>query len=144
MNNKGIVKAFLIFSRVNLVIPISLVDENMSRAQKRDAVIEQKFHFRTNVWDAGTEPNLIEMSVDQIMNGDEDLRFPGLLGLVKNFVAQSEVDASTKSMLDKCKEDCTVCKRHCISILCFGTDFYFIVPRLGVKVLFYPLYFFYC
>jgi glutamate--cysteine ligase catalytic subunit len=33
----------------NLLMPISKVDENMKRAQKKDAVTEQKFHFRTNI-----------------------------------------------------------------------------------------------
>ncbi|KAF8513160.1 glutamate-cysteine ligase-domain-containing protein [Hysterangium stoloniferum] len=34
---------------LNFYIPISKVDENMNRAQKRDAVREQKFYFRKNV-----------------------------------------------------------------------------------------------
>lgn len=35
---------------VNLYVPISKVDENMSRAQKRDAVKEGRFWFRKHVW----------------------------------------------------------------------------------------------
>ena len=31
---------------LNLTVPISLVEENMKRAEKRDAVKQQKFHFR--------------------------------------------------------------------------------------------------
>ena len=31
---------------LNLTVPISLVEENMKRAEKRDAVHSQKFHFR--------------------------------------------------------------------------------------------------
>ena len=38
----------LVFSyKWNLLMPISLVDENMKRAQKRDAVINQKFYWRS-------------------------------------------------------------------------------------------------
>ena len=34
---------------LNLLIPMSKVEENMKRAVKRDAVIEQKFYFRKNL-----------------------------------------------------------------------------------------------
>ena len=32
----------------NLLMPISLVDENMRRAQRRDAVLNQKFYWRSD------------------------------------------------------------------------------------------------
>merc|ERR1719495_734139 len=35
--------------KYNLLIPISYVDINMDRAQKRDAILEQKFYFRKNI-----------------------------------------------------------------------------------------------
>ncbi|KDQ08172.1 hypothetical protein BOTBODRAFT_118965 [Botryobasidium botryosum FD-172 SS1] len=41
---------------VNFYIPISLVDENMERAQKRSAVTEEKFWFRKDVFSASTPP----------------------------------------------------------------------------------------
>jgi glutamate--cysteine ligase catalytic subunit len=34
---------------LNLLIPISNVDENMQSAQQRDAIRHQKFHFRKNL-----------------------------------------------------------------------------------------------
>ena len=33
----------------NLLVPISKVDENMKRSQKMDAILNQKFYFRTNI-----------------------------------------------------------------------------------------------
>lgn len=42
-------RAILSFN-VNFYIPISKVDENMKRAQRRDAVHEQKFYFRRKVF----------------------------------------------------------------------------------------------
>ncbi|KZT29013.1 glutamate-cysteine ligase catalytic subunit [Neolentinus lepideus HHB14362 ss-1] len=42
-------RAILHFS-LNLYVPISRVDENMQRAQKRDAVHSQHFYFRKNVF----------------------------------------------------------------------------------------------
>ncbi|KAK7692337.1 hypothetical protein QCA50_003962 [Cerrena zonata] len=46
-------RAILKYS-MNLYIPISKVDENMARAQRRDAVHTQKFYFRKNVFAPGT------------------------------------------------------------------------------------------
>ena len=37
--------------KYNILIPISKVDENMKRAQKRDAIFNQKFYFRRNITD---------------------------------------------------------------------------------------------
>lgn len=39
----------LLSDRLSLVMPMSLVDENMRRAQQRDAVRNGRFHFRTNL-----------------------------------------------------------------------------------------------
>ncbi len=53
--NAAIVCFVVLLTRVilsygyNLLVPISKVDENMKRAQKRDAVTEEKFYFRTNI-----------------------------------------------------------------------------------------------
>ena len=33
---------------VNFIIPISMSDENMARAHKRNAILDQKFWFNTN------------------------------------------------------------------------------------------------
>ena len=37
--------------KYNILIPISKVDENMKRSQKRDAIINERFYFRTNITD---------------------------------------------------------------------------------------------
>lgn len=67
--------------QLNFLIPISRVDENMQRAQKRDAVLNQKFWFRKdlaaqNSSSSATSPSTtppedscIELSVDEIING---------------------------------------------------------------------------
>ncbi len=71
----------------NLLIPVSKVDENMRRAQLRDALRTQKFFFRTNITstcrDEHRPPKIEEMTVDQIINGDSALGYPGLLPLVR-------------------------------------------------------------
>lgn len=64
---------------LNFLIPISKVDENMQRAQKRDAVLNQKFWFRKDVASqnsgnnaaqiSASPDNCVEMTINEIING---------------------------------------------------------------------------
>jgi glutamate--cysteine ligase catalytic subunit len=98
----------------NFMIPMSYVHENMRRAQKKDAVLTQKFWFSANsarqlMSDADQSKtksvadrhhyhiperkdiDLVEMTLDEIMNGvasaggDGCEKFAGLLQLVRSF-----------------------------------------------------------
>lgn len=58
---------------LNLYIPIIKVDENMERANQRNAVVNQSFHFRKSIFSAATS-GLVEdeyhlMTINEIMNG---------------------------------------------------------------------------
>lgn len=66
--------------QLNFLIPISKVEENMQRAQKRDAVLNQKFWFRKDLAsqnstssDTCTAPvegqTYTEMTINEIING---------------------------------------------------------------------------
>ena len=66
--------------RLNFLIPISKVDENMQRAQERDAVLNQKFWFRKDLAaqnsgapsGASVETSgdtYTEMTISEIING---------------------------------------------------------------------------
>jgi len=132
---------------VNFYIPISKVDINMERAQRRSAVTGEKFWFRKGGYPARASPPLPtqaaagvsangnktdsfaeaalasakspqsagraagrsngtshedfeEMTVDEIINGKGD-GFPGLLGLVNEYVATLNVDDSEKQKIGK-------------------------------------------
>lgn len=82
--------------RLNMVIPISQVDENMQRAQKRDACTQGKFFFRTNIQDAQQDETaqVAEMSVNEIVNGSD--RFPGCIQLIKDYLSNLDVDVDTQ------------------------------------------------
>lgn len=88
-------RALLSF-KLNTLIPISKVDANLERAQKRDAVLNQKFFFRRNIHDSSvnTEPDIIEMSVNEIINGSD--RFPGCVHLIKDYLSNMDVDVDTQ------------------------------------------------
>lgn len=82
---------------VNFLMPISKVDENMNRAQRIDACLQEKFHFRLNIFDTDEECQLEEMSIDEIMNGSD--RFKGILIILGEYLnslrSENELDQAT-------------------------------------------------
>jgi glutamate--cysteine ligase catalytic subunit len=56
--------------KLNFYIPISKTDENFRRANLRNAAIEQKFFFRTNVFDSGL-PLIEELTIHEIFAGKQ-------------------------------------------------------------------------
>ncbi|CAK1599941.1 unnamed protein product [Parnassius mnemosyne] len=88
--------------RLNFVMPISKVDENMQRAQRRGACATQRFWWRRDVGapaDVATQAtdqhdNYAEMTVDEIVNGKEGV-FPGLIPLIESYLSGMDVDADT-------------------------------------------------
>ncbi|XP_070493239.1 glutamate--cysteine ligase [Chironomus tepperi] len=106
--NAAIVVFIVLLTRVilsfklNFLIPISKVDENMQKAQKRNACMEEKFWFRKNVNDnkndnCQTTKDECEdcelWSINEIINGKDD--FPGLIRLINQYLASMEVDTDT-------------------------------------------------
>jgi len=95
-------RAILSFSW-NLLMPLSLVDENMKRAQKRDAVLNEKFYWRRDIFTEckeNSDPDIVEMNVDQIINGIPGTDYQGLLGLVRQYLrGLDDVEANTMCTL---------------------------------------------
>lgn len=88
----------------NLLMPISKIDENMKRAQERDAVINQRFWWRKDIFTACSddtrEPVLEEMSVDEILNGIPGSDYQGLIALVRDYLrGQDDIEADTMCTL---------------------------------------------
>lgn len=117
--NAAIVCFIVLLTRVilsyqlNLIIPISKVDENMSRAQKNNALHKETFYFRKDVTTQDTPPQCTAqcqnsqcsendcesqvytpMTVDQIINGKKG-EFPGLIPLINSYLSSMDVDADT-------------------------------------------------
>ncbi|CAB3237386.1 unnamed protein product [Arctia plantaginis] len=87
---------------LNFVMPISKVDENMQRAQRRNACLEQKFWWRRDV---GVPADLAkqntdstdiysEMTINEIVNGKDGV-FSGLIPLIESYLSGMDVDADT-------------------------------------------------
>lgn len=86
---------------LNLIIPMSCVEENMNRAVKRDAVLEQKFFFRKNL-EKGSHENsgYMEMTMDEIFNGKGE-QFPGLINVVQFYLNHLDVDVDTRCSISQ-------------------------------------------
>ncbi|CAF0741062.1 unnamed protein product [Adineta steineri] len=105
---------------LNLLIPISNVDENMQVAQQRDAFRHQKFHFRKslstkqtpntpcmnsvqkNIFQEDNPENRCEhrlMTINEIINGSNE--FVGLLNIVQEYLTNIEVDADTRCTINQ-------------------------------------------
>ncbi|KOS15212.1 glutamate-cysteine ligase catalytic subunit [Malassezia pachydermatis] len=104
---------------VNFYMPLSLVDENMQRAQKRDAIHTQRFHFRRNTQaeprrttarseeaDASLsssvmtlgEADTAEYTLAELFHGTDTM--PGFLPLIHNYLDTLSLDASTRTQLN--------------------------------------------
>lgn len=92
--------------KLTFISPISKVTENMKRAQTRDAVLNQKLHFRSKLATCDAPPEVkgahkapsletVEMTINEIINGDGK-EFPGLVPLIRQFLDGADVDVDTR------------------------------------------------
>ena len=117
--NAAFVVFIVLLSRVilglelNTYIPISKLDENMRTAHKRDAVLTEKFWFRSNLmpdeverssayWTASDpRPNSCElMTVEEILTG-KGRDFPGLIPLCRTYLDFVGCDSVTRAKVDQ-------------------------------------------
>jgi len=118
-----ITRAILSFE-LNFYIPIVKTTENMETAHNRDAVLNDRFHFRKDPFPPRAPPRVngsstststtpspsrpptppklgpVEeeytlMSIDEIINGRSD-GFPGLIPLVESYLSSVNVDVETR------------------------------------------------
>lgn len=106
----------IISYKLNFLIRISLVGENMKRSQRRDAVLKEKFFFRPKLTNlpqpcstnkiegimCDSKPNFdtVEMTINEIINGC-GTEFPGLVPLIRNFLDGADVDVDTRCTISQ-------------------------------------------
>lgn len=98
---------------LNIILPISKVDENMKTAHQRDAVLNGKFHFRKELFTECSPEDIAkcmakgcprlksacmadeykQMSINDIINGNGE--FPGLVPLIEKYITVVETDVDT-------------------------------------------------
>uniref|UniRef100_A0A4W4H1J6 Glutamate--cysteine ligase n=1 Tax=Electrophorus electricus TaxID=8005 RepID=A0A4W4H1J6_ELEEL len=88
--------------KLDFLIPLSKVDDNMKVAQKRNAVQEGLFYFRKDIFKAqngvesdGQHEEYALMSIDTIINGKEGV-FQGLIPILNCYLENMEVDVDTR------------------------------------------------
>lgn len=114
--------------KLNLLLPISKVDENMKEAQKRDAVQRCRFWFRKriithtsppeasaclraastnnfkncdeNIIDNDIDESCVLLTIDEIINGKSGM-FPGLVPLLRHYLLSVEIDAETHCTINQ-------------------------------------------
>ena len=78
---------------LDLTIPITQVNDNMNTAHRRDAIRQDRFHFR-----CGTEVS--QLLINEIINGTNN--FLGLVPLVRQYLGEREdIDADTRHTIEQ-------------------------------------------
>eukprot|EP00794_Sanderia_malayensis_P011931 gene11931-13167_t len=92
---------------LNMLVPISKMEENMETANKRDAARTGMFHFRKDIQKCFDENfndcgngEYEKMSIDTIINGKED-EFPGLIPLINSYMDHIDVDIDTRCTISQ-------------------------------------------
>lgn len=75
--------------KINFLVPISKVRENLDRSVRINASVDEKFYFRAN-YDNNSECVLEEMSMNEIVNGSD--RFKGLIPIINNYLDKNYSD----------------------------------------------------
>lgn len=106
----------IITYKLDLVIPLSKVDENMTNSYDRDAVRNQTFYFRQHIMKDCLTKNCSRcvqnpgkscipasrdyrrMTIDEIINGTED--FVGLIPLINKYLDGITTDTNTKQTIE--------------------------------------------
>jgi len=102
--NAAIVSFIVLLTRVVLsynlcfLIPISKVDENMKKAQTRNALHDQTYWFRTDIQNKENKEYSL-MTINEIINGKDG--FPGLISLIQSYLSSMDVDADTQCTLQQ-------------------------------------------
>ncbi|XP_022246026.1 glutamate--cysteine ligase-like isoform X2 [Limulus polyphemus] len=81
-----ILAKIILEKKLSLLIPISKVLENVERAQKRDAVRNEKFWMKSNFQDddSGWE----ELTVNEVING-KDSDHVGLVSVIRQYISEN-------------------------------------------------------
>ena len=104
----GLITNVINHFNVDFIIPITMADENMKRAHFRNAIIEQKFWFKTNCikndLDSYHQSDLEssnyirsqpeddetqafeELFIFEILEGKPESNFPGMFTLIRKFM----------------------------------------------------------
>ncbi len=86
--------------RLSLYLPLSLVELNINHAQKRNAVLEEKFFFRSNVSKPSESCQVSLLSAAELVCGKVDI-FEGLAPIVLRYLTDMSVESEVRTKLEE-------------------------------------------
>ncbi|XP_008544628.3 glutamate--cysteine ligase [Microplitis demolitor] len=94
----------IVHFNLNTLIPLSKVEENMMRAQKRDAVNREKLWFRKDITSHATNQPIDqeygEFTLNEIINGKQG-HFVGIIPLINSYIDSCNVDTETRNTIQQ-------------------------------------------
>ncbi|XP_053595168.1 glutamate--cysteine ligase [Microplitis demolitor] len=94
----------IVHFNLNTLIPLSKVEENMMRAQKRDAVNREKLWFRKDITSHATDQPIDqeygEFTLNEIINGKQG-HFVGIIPLINSYIDSCNVDTETRNTIQQ-------------------------------------------
>ncbi|KAI1289759.1 Glutamate--cysteine ligase catalytic subunit [Halotydeus destructor] len=84
--------------RLFTLMPMSKVDENIITCQQRDAVRQAKFWFRSDITDAKVEETCQERTINEIINGSDQIK--GIIPLINVYLDDTGIDGEARSLID--------------------------------------------
>lgn len=84
----------------NFYIPISKTTANFERAHRENSILNDKFFFRTNVFDDGV-PIIAELYLREIFFGSKEHEFPGMFTLFQKMLEDPNTNCPKKKELLK-------------------------------------------
>ena len=77
----------------NFYIPITKTNANFDRAHRENSILNEKFFFRTNVFDDGV-PIIRELYLREIFFGSKEHEFPGMFEFIRKVLEDSNTNCS--------------------------------------------------
>jgi len=89
----------ILFFDLDMYMPLSKVDENMSTAHRRDAVLNEKFLWRKDISNGAATNSLGKMSLKDIICGNEFRS--GLTEVVRNYLTEIKCDEPGQQLVNQ-------------------------------------------
>ena len=101
----ALISRAILYFKLNLYMPLSLVDANLSNAHGRDAINREKFHWRTQIKSCASRDDqndaTEEMSIAEIMMGKQDrCSYVGLIPTVRAYLDAINCDEATRRVVN--------------------------------------------
>lgn len=118
----GLITNVINHFNVDFIIPITMADENMKRAHLRNAIIDQKFWFKTNCLkdlenyhqsdlaasnyirsqaSDNQEQVFEELYIHEILEGKPESNFPGMFTLIRKFMEVQKYNTEHQEQIEK-------------------------------------------